>query len=388
MNKRLTSPRDRAHISPQFANVFSSFPLHRRERQLAQTFNHTGLPPNDEAVHELQVIRPFLTRHPRRTSICCGQHQFSLNGDNVSSPFTLTADATTCSSEKVTSITYSLDNGTDLAIAHDTVIDEKVDAGLGTHTVHVKAWGEKGALCVSEVKVTVTDAVAKLQDGTQVASLSIPSNASAITSIQTHSNWEMTHDGNTPGRSSGSMSIVNNPSHDGAARKFETHFSGSGGERYSDSFGEDTTATNFVYDGWVYISSNNLANMELDLNQVLENGDVMIYSFQCSGHSGFWEYGSSDHGGAKWVKSNAACNPKDWATNTWHHVQIAYSRNNSGYITYHSVTFDGTQHNIEKTVYGKFSLHWGHVLQTNFQIDGVGSGSNTTYLDDLTVYRW
>jgi hypothetical protein len=311
------------------------------------------------------------------------------NGDNVSSPFTLTADSSTCSSQKVTSITYSLDNGTDLAIAHDTAINEKVAAGIGTHTVHVKAWGERGALCVSEVKVTVTNSTARAEDGAEAAaSLTIPSNAEAISSIQLNSNWEAEHDSNTPGGSRGSMSIVNNPSHAGAARKFETNFSGSGGERYSDSFGEDTTATNFVYDGWVYIGSNNLANMELDLNQVLENGDVMIYSFQCSGYSGYWEYGSSSGGKAKWVRSSAACNPKDWSANTWHHVQIAYSRNSSGYITYHSITFDGIQHTIEKTVYGKFSLGWGHVLQTNFQIDGIGSGSNSTYLDDLTVYRW
>jgi len=311
------------------------------------------------------------------------------NGDSVSSPFTLSAEATTCSSERVNSITYSLDNGTDLAISHDMAIEEKVSAGIGTHTVHVKAWGENGALCVAEVKVEVTHSVATSEDGAESASsLSIPSNAEAITSIQLHSNWQAMHDGNTPGGSSGSMAVVNSPSHGGAARKFETHFSGSGGERYSDSFGEDTTASNFVYDGWVYIASNNLANMELDLNQVLENGDVMIYSFQCSGHSGKWEYGSSSGGNARWVKSSIACNPKDWSTKTWHHVQIAESRSGSGYITYHSITFDGVQHNINKTVYGKFNLHWGHVLQTNFQIDGIGSGSNTTYLDDLTVYRW
>ena len=313
------------------------------------------------------------------------------NGENVFSPFTLAADSSTCSSERVNSITYSLDNGTDLAIAHETAIDTKVVAGVGTHTVHVRAWGEHGALCVSEVKVTVTDSMAKTEDAAEVSSSpSIPSNATAISSIQINSNWEEMHDSATPGGAKGDMSIVNTPSHGGAARRFVTQFSGSGGERYSDSFGEDTTATNFAYDGWVYVagSPSNLANMELDLNQVLENGDVMIYSFQCSGYSGVWEYGSNSGGGAKWVRSGVACNPRDWTGNTWHHVQIAYSRNDSGYITYHSITFDGVQHHIEKTVYGKFSLGWAHVLQTNFQIDGIGSGSNTTYLDDLTVYRW
>jgi hypothetical protein len=31
---------------------------------------------------------------------------------------------------------------------------------------------------------------------------------------------------------------------------------------------------------------------------------------------------------------------------------------------------------------------WGPTMLTNFQVDGLGSGSNTVYLDDLTVYRW
>lgn len=316
------------------------------------------------------------------------------NGDSVSTPFILSADAATCSSERVETISYSLDSGTDLEVVHDTALNTKVSAGLGTHVVHVKAWGEKGALCVSEVKVNVTDAVVKDETGTEAASESIPSNASSISSIQLHSNWEKVHDSATPGHATGEMSIVNSPSHSGAARKFVTHFSGSGGERYSDSFGEDTSATNFVYDGWIYVadSSKNLGNVELDLNQVLENGDVMIYSFQCSGNSGKWEYGSNTgsakHSHAHWNRSSVACNPKDWSSNAWHHIQISYSRSSSGHITYKTIAFDGTQHTINKTVFGEFALGWGHVLQTNYQIDGVGSGTTTTYLDDLTVYRW
>jgi hypothetical protein len=316
------------------------------------------------------------------------------NGDSVSSPFKITADASTCSSQRVDAITYSLDNGSDLDAVRGTFMESKVSAGLGPHVVHVKAWGTEGAMCVSEIKVNVTDSVVKHEDGTEAAAEAIPANANTISGIQTHSSWEMVHDANTPGKSSGAMSIVNNPSHGGSARKFTTHFSNSGGERYSDSFGEDTTATNFVYDGWVYIagSPSNLANIELDLNQTLDNGDVMIYSFQCSGNNGVWEYGSNagsvKNSRAKWVHSHVSCNPKTWAGDTWHHVQIAYSRDSAGYITYQSLTFDGTVHTINARVFGEFGLHWGHVLQTNFQIDGIGSGSNTTYLDDLSVYCW
>jgi hypothetical protein len=114
-----------------------------------------------------------------------------------------------------------------------------------------------------------------------------------------------------------------------------------------------------------------IQNIELDLNQALENGNVMIYAFQCSGSSGTWEYGinagSINHHKSRWEQSGVSCNPRDWSVDTWHHVEIAYSRDGS-YVIYKSITFDGRQ--------------------TNFQIDGRGSGSSTVYLDDLTVYRW
>lgn len=316
------------------------------------------------------------------------------NNSDVISPFTVSADASTCSSETVSAMGYSLDSGSDLDTVQATSVDAKISASVGTHTVHIKAWGNNGALCVSDVKVNVTDETAVTASGdTASTTTSIPSDAQSNSAIQVHANWKGVHDAATPGSASGSMSLVGSPSYNGTARRFVTKFSGSGGYRYSDSFGEDTTSSNFVYDGWVFIKSGSkIANLELDLNQVLDNGSVMIYAFQCAGYSGVWEYGSNSgsakHSHAKWVKSSVACNPNSWAKDTWHHVQIAYSRSSSGNITYKTVTLDGTQHSINKTVFGLFDLSWGHVIQTNFQVDGSGSGESTLYLDDLKVYHW
>jgi hypothetical protein len=91
-----------------------------------------------------------------------------------------------------------------------------------------------------------------------------------------------------------------------------------------------------------------------------------------------------------WIHSDQPCNPQSWATDTWHHVQISYSRDTTGNITYNSVWLDGTEYPINKTVFGAFSLGWSHGdLMTNFQVDGHGSsGSSTLYLDNLTFYRW
>ena len=127
----------------------------------------------------------------------------------------------------------------------------------------------------------------------------------------------------------------------------------------------------------------------MDMNQVTANGQTVIYGVQCDGYAGTWDYTENtgtptayvDH----WVNSSVACNPRNWSVNTWHHVQIAYSRDNSGNVTYQYVTLDGVQSSINATVPSSFALGWSSVLLTNFQIDGLGSGTNTVYLDQLTI---
>jgi len=75
----------------------------------------------------------------------------------------------------------------------------------------------------------------------------------------------------------------------------------------------------------------------------------------------------------------------------WHHVQIGYSRDDVGNVTYHSVWFEGVESPINKTVNSAFRLGWAAgVLVANFQVDGIANndGSSTLYLDDFTIYRW
>ncbi len=57
------------------------------------------------------------------------------NGASVSSPFTLSADASTCSSQPISSMGYSLDNSSDTTIIHSSSIDAQVSASSGSHTV-------------------------------------------------------------------------------------------------------------------------------------------------------------------------------------------------------------------------------------------------------------
>lgn len=311
------------------------------------------------------------------------------SGEQVSSPFTLSASASACSSQTISSMGYSLDNSSDTTVIDKSSIDVSVQASSGSHVVHVKSWGNKGASCVSDVTVTVAGTASSATGGTVV-----PSNASAVSSIQVLGNWKEEHDPGTSGSSSGSMGVVSTPTHSGSSRKFVTNFTGSGGELYYVTYGDDTSATNFFYDGWVYISGTaaTLGNIEMDMNQVMENGQTVIYGFQCDGWKGTWDYtenaGSPSKPNDTWVHSGAACNPRNWAANTWHHVQVYYSRNSSGAVTYHSVWLDGNEQSINATVNSAFALGWGPTLLTNFQVDGNGSGTATVYLDDLTISRW
>lgn len=306
------------------------------------------------------------------------------NNTDVSSPFTVSADASTCSSQTVVSMAYSLDSGGDIAIVTGTVVQRQVTAGSGGHTVHVKAWGNKGAVCVTDAVVTVTAG----------SSAMVASGATSVSNMQTLSNWKAVHDGGTPGTSSGNSTMVGSPSRSGNTRRFSSTFTNNGGERFSLLFGDDASAHNFVYDAWVYIAAGSaVINLEMDLNQVMANDQTVIFGVQCDGWSNTWDFsvnkGSPTNPSVQWAHSGAYCNPRSWGTNAWHHVQISYARNDSGLVTYKAAVLDGKVSSINATVPSAYALGWAPVLLTNFQVDGIGaSGGSVVYLDNLTLYRW
>jgi hypothetical protein len=309
------------------------------------------------------------------------------NNATVSSPFWLSASASPCSSQAIAAMGYSLDNSTNTLIFTGSAIGANVTAAAGTHLLHVKSWGTSGASCVTDVTIKVM-----ASSGPQV-----PANALAIGGIQILKNWQAAYDTATgSGSSSGAMSLVGTPSVSGNAREFLTTYTNYGGERYSILFGTDSSSTNFLMDTRIYVASPNsgIANIELDLNQVMSNGQTVIFGIQCDGWSNTWDYtvnaGTPQKPVDQWLHSTQACNPRKWATNTWHHVQISYSRDGAGNVTYKSVWLDGVEQDINVTVPSSFALGWGRALLANFQVDGATStsGSALVYLDNLMVYRW
>jgi hypothetical protein len=220
----------------------------------------------------------------------------------------------------------------------------------------------------------------------------IPPNAQSSGDLSASSHWTWTHDSGTPGSAVGSTDYpVKSPSLDGKSREFYVSYSDKGGERYSLTFDHNTEVTHFVYDTYVYLDDPaQLANLELDMNQVMADGKTVIFAFQCSSYGGTWEYSTISGNSPHWHSSGLACNPKKWSAKTWHHIQIASHRNSSGDVTYDWVNLDGTYKEVNKGGNGAVDLHWAAGdLNLNFQLDGATDrGSIQIYADELTIRYW
>jgi hypothetical protein len=323
------------------------------------------------------------------------------NNATVSSPFGLDAASTSCSSQPVSAMGYSLDSATSTAIVYGTSVSASVTAGAGAHVVHVKSWGNGGAACDTDVNVTVSGSGSGTTSSSNVAPSGgsgpyVPSNAVSVSNIQAFGDWVSVFDPGTSGNATGAMVMTGSPSITGNALEFYTTYTWYGGELYYAPFGDDTNASNFVYDGWVYLdgSSGSIANIEMDMNQTLASGYTVLFGFQCDGWASTWDYtenlGTATAPVDHWVNSNAYCNAQTWAQNTWHHVQVSYSRDSYGDVTYQSVWLDGNQQQINATVPSAFALGWAPSLVTNFQVDSIAPGwsSSNVYLDNLTISRW
>jgi hypothetical protein len=300
----------------------------------------------------------------------------------VVSPFLLSATASKCSSQAIVSMSYWIDAGPQTTVKGSS-ISARVAATTEAHSVHVASLDKDGAVCQNSVAIWVVPDPAS----------QVPGSATVVKNIQSLSTWQGTNDTAIPGgTASGTTNIVSSPSLSGSARQFTMQFTNYGGERYWVVFGSNPTATHFLYDGWIYLArpSGGIGNLELDTDQVMSNGDTVIYGFQCDGYSGTWDYTeNASPASDRWVNSTSGCNPRSWSTNEWHHVQITYSRDDFGSVTYESVWFNGVEQDINSTVPSFYPLGWSPVLLTNLQIDGYrASGSATVYLDKLTIYFW
>lgn len=311
------------------------------------------------------------------------------SGAKLVSPFALTASETKCQSQPIAAMGYSIDDSSNTTIMLGAALNVQAVAPIGAHTLHVKSWGNRSSACVSNIAVNVVPSPTS----------TLPSNAIAVNAIQTLTNWQAESDiatGNGGTSTYGTTNLVNSPTLSGLGRVFIMNYANYEGERFHASFGADTSATKFLYDGWFYLPSpsTNISNLEFDMNQVMANGQTVIFGIQCDYWSKTWDYtanaGTPQQFSDVWLHSTAACNVQNWATNTWHHIQIAYSRDAAGNASYRSIWLDNVEQDLNVTVQSAFALGWSPTLLTNFQVDGMTAApaTVTAYVDKLTVYRW
>jgi hypothetical protein len=234
-----------------------------------------------------------------------------------------------------------------------------------------------------------TTPVAPEPDPPRIPVITVTANA-----LESSSAWRWEHDSDTKGWSTGTSNFPIYP--DGSSglpgRQFVASYGDNGGQRYHLTFGHDVDATHFIYEANVYlVDPAQIANVEMDMNQVMADDRTVIFGTQCSAHSKTWEYTYVNKTGTHWHPSNIHCNPHEWGAKKWHKVQIAFHRDGDGNVTYDWIGFDGTYTNFERaTVLSAESLHWSRgELLLNFQIDGAHkTGIMDAYLNNLAVYRW
>ena len=116
-----------------------------------------------------------------------------------------------------------------------------------------------------------------------------------------------------------------------------------------------------------------------------------MMGFQCDTWNNTWDYsvngGSPTQFNDTWAHSSAYCNVHNWAPNAWHHVQIWYTRNTSGWVTCGIHGRCAATHQCHGVC--RLRSRSAPVI-TQFQIDGARSGTSwgNVYLDGLAVYRW
>lgn len=323
-----------------------------------------------------------------------------VNGTSVSSPVWVRAHNVGCDGLMPTAFGYSIDNSSSLTrgvTAYD--IDTRAAITAGNHTIHYKAWTTSGACPVVSTTFKVAGGSTasgstsgdSTSSSTGTAAYSLPSYAIPSANLDGIGGWSGEHDAGTAGSSRGSMVYPASAPSYGDARKFYMTYSNHGGERWHVSFGKNTTSTHFVLDTYIFIvNPSQVANLELDLNQVLSNGETVIYGTQCSKYSQTWEYTETPL--PHWKSSGIPCNPLHWTANTWHHIQIGYHRTSTGVVTHDWVNLDGTHRVFTNSTHNSArKMGWSPgTLLVNVQVDGEnkGSGSVTLYIHKMTFYHW
>src|ERR1700685_4318757 len=346
-----------------------------------------------------------------------------VNNSTISMPAQLTASVSACAgSSNITLFGYSINSSVFFTRSPNNGLSKQINTtdyrlssqpSPGTqYTIRYKAWSSAGECPEVDVVVNVSGtatSTASNLDQVQNANGWDP-NPCPETQKSTYGlvGWFWVWDAGTaqciesdsstyPVGGSGEPS---GPSIDGQSRLFYVDWEsassgGNPGMRSSENYGNSSSATNFVYDTYLYFKDpQNVQNVEMDMNQADSGGNLFIYGVQCAGPSyDSWQY-TTNSGGSHWNSSSLSCNPQTWAADEWHHVQIAAHRVGNS-VSYDTVTFDGTTQSFNVSNVDSYFPGAGWTpgaLLLNFQIDGIYNAGKeataTTYIDGMTMIWW
>jgi len=128
------------------------------------------------------------------------------------------------------------------------------------------------------------------------------------------------------------------------------------------------------------------------MNQVMANGQTVIFGIQANFLAGFWQYTTaSSPTTSQWNSSTIAVSRASFNTGaTPNHIILTSHRDINGILTYDTVNLNGVSTNFTSAVGNSaFTLNWTPIGENvlNFQIDGDNSANSmSAYLDKTTVF--
>lgn len=167
----------------------------------------------------------------------------------------------------------------------------------------------------------------------------IPVNALNSGILDDSNNWKGDWDKSTPKTATGISKYIDSSS----GRNYNVVYTNKAGFRFHNSFATVKAAVlNFCTDLYVLCDDwTQVQNLEIDMNQVLQDGRTVIMGIQAASGSKSWEYTTTPTGSSHWNKSNISVNPTTWKPGIWKHIRLFYSLTLAGIVTYIGVEVDG-----------------------------------------------
>jgi hypothetical protein len=308
------------------------------------------------------------------------------NGATVGSPVTVSVSAS--SPNGISGWVIYVDDQNRYQVDNNsTSLTASVSIGAGSHKVYVRAWDPYGAYGTSPtLGITVSGTSSSSSGGSLPTP---PSYARVFSKIEeSTSNWSSCSDcaGGTYTSNFWQAFWQTSPSIDGASLQFFN-----GGGPWADvlwikKFGNQSQATNFLWDFYVYFDSTTAANLwsaEYDFWQSVGGWEFMIGT-QCVFGTGEWD--TWDQQAGRWVRTSVPC--RRMSPGNWHHIQMYLQRLSGNRYRYNTLVVDSQSYSLNQTFNAGWS-GWDDDLGVQFQLDLNGNGVDAhEWLDNVKLSIW